>query len=499
MSLTAVGLVCGGLIGCASDALELAPSSPEKPWTVDASQFSADDGGNENDAHQSALSRLQAPPALKAGHTYKLPELIDLAQRNNLATRSAWEMARQAALSVGIAEATYLPFISANVIAGSHQTEAPLPVPIGADHNFTTSVSGVVPFVALQWLVFDFGGRSALVSSAKQLTLAANLQFNAAHQKLIFDVTRTFYEYNAARMHHGVAVQSLTNSRKILNAAEDKRKNGLATTVEVAQARQLVAQAELRKVQSAGEEQNAYQTLLAAIGISPTSRLKIAKTSNRNLPNPANASVQSMIDLALSQRPDVLASYSALKASEFDIEGAEAQFMPKVSVYGGLSTYNGDFEVNGLPTIGQRGTTADIFVGVSIPIYDSGLREAQLKAARSRHQVAKNNFNKTKDEAAREIVFAVNTLKSSIQASKAAKKLVETASITYDFTLDAYRNGVGTITAAITAETGLMDARLAYADAHAGALAAAANLAFILGALTSNEPAQDVLNRLPVR
>ena len=44
-----------------------------------------------------------------AGHQYTLPELIDIAQRHHPETREAWEKARQAALAVGIAEATYLP------------------------------------------------------------------------------------------------------------------------------------------------------------------------------------------------------------------------------------------------------------------------------------------------------------------------------------------------------------------------------------------------------
>lgn len=59
------------------------------------------------------------------------------------------------------------------------------------------------------------------------------------------------------------------------------------------------------------------------------------------------------------------------------------------------------------------------------------------------------------------------------------------AKVTYDATFEAYRSGVGTLADATAAETGLLDARQAQADAHASALIAASSLAFLLGAMTS--------------
>lgn len=46
---------------------------------------------------------------LVSGHEYTLPELIDIAKRENPQTRVAWEVARNAGLGAGIAASTYLP------------------------------------------------------------------------------------------------------------------------------------------------------------------------------------------------------------------------------------------------------------------------------------------------------------------------------------------------------------------------------------------------------
>ena len=470
-----------GLAGCASDSLKLAPSSPDKPWLPGA------DGSTESlqTRARNAGALALSEPVINKNKTYTLPELIDLAQRSNPETRAAWEQARQAALAVGMAEATYLPIITANVIGGTNNNSAELPIPIGGNAYFDTDIQGVVPFVALQWLAFDFGGRSAVVEGAKNLSLASNYQFNAVHQHLIYAVTSAFHDYNAARAHARASSQALANSRTVYDAVKARRDRGLATSVDLAQAEQIVAQEELRVVQSRGAEQDAYQALLGAVGISPMSKIKIEDTRNRGIPSSANVPVKTMVEVALANRPDVLAGYASLEASREGIKKAKSDFMPKIGVFGTLSTYETQFNAGGLPSVENNGLNGNIMFGASIPLYDSGLREANLKEAQSRVATAEKNYEQLKDVAAREIVVASNALTSAIQANASAVKLRQAAYKTYDSALEAYQNGVGTVSALATAQNGLLDARLAESDAREAAFTAAANLAFVLGTSTS--------------
>ena len=50
-----------------------------------------------------ALPIKEEAVAIDPDHAYTLAELIDIAQRSNKQTRVAWEAARQAAITVGIA------------------------------------------------------------------------------------------------------------------------------------------------------------------------------------------------------------------------------------------------------------------------------------------------------------------------------------------------------------------------------------------------------------
>jgi len=416
-----------------------------------------------------------------------LPELIDIAQRSNPATRAAWQRARDAALGVGMVESTFLPIVSATAIAGRQTVRTSLPLPTDNQRFLTTNVSGANAALTVKWLIFDFGERAAVAEAARDAALAANVLFNGAHQKLIFDVTRAYYTYSASVANLRIAREALRNSQAVADAAQARMANGLGTSVEVAQARQLVAQARLRVVRAEGQERDTYQLLLAAMGVSATEQLKVQDVSRRPLPSPKNVPLDAMIKVALSQRPDVLASYSALRASHAGIKAAEAAFMPKVFVAGAVGTGSGSFNINNLPELGQQADGAGILVGASVPLFDGGLRLAQKEIAESRAKAAAADFQRIQSAAVTEVVGARNALRTALESYRAAHELTVAATTTYNAALAAYKNGVGTIQVATEAATGLLNARQARADAHAAVLIGAANLAFVVGFLTSRD------------
>ncbi len=484
---------CVALSGCATDTLTLAPASPDMPWRFAPQELSspARESTKPGTAKSFTIPSvpeaavLSATPTLNSEHLYSLPELIDIAQRENPDTHLAWNRAKQAALAVGVAEATFLPMLSANVIGGWQKTHTPVPL-LPGNQSIDTELQGVVPALALEWLIFDFGQRKAITEGAKHASYAANVLFNGAHQKIIHDVTHSYYQYGAARTQVKVAAQALKNSRLIAEAVEQRRKAGLATIVETAQANQHVAQANLRKVNAQGLEQTAYQTMLASAGLPPTAQIKISKPLDRPLPDTNTALTDQAIRLALSQRPDVLASYAAIKTAKAGMRAAEAEFMPKVYL-GAVAAHNRtNFDIRGLPSLRQQTGSAGVLLGVTIPLFDGGLRSARLKDAQIQVEQASSIFKKAQQTAMREMMAAADMLRSALASFQAASELVRTATITYDAALEAYRHGVGTLTATTIAATAQLDAQQARVDARMVSQTAAANLAFVMGSMTSS-------------
>ena len=488
------------LSGCATSALEMAPDRSDQPWspaTTANGQIIAGEqkmGGSANGytlPTNSALANIPPSPAVNASKVYSLPGLIDLAESSNTTTRIAWNDARRVALAAGIAESAYLPRITATAIGG-YQGSTGSDSALGASLNNNGSANGTVSAVSLQWLLFDFGERAAVVEAAKQASVVSNIAFNAAHQQVIYNVTLAFYAHAAALARVATATRSLSNAQAVQGAAEARYKHGVGTLIEVAQARQSTAQANLALVQATGGEKDAYLALLTAMGISPLTRINIADVTDRNLSPNMASSVEAIVSESIGRRPDVLGADAARSASLANIRAAQAGFMPKIFL-SAVGAYNaGSLNLTALPSAGQEPPTVNvnghhfnggIFVGVTIPLYDGGTRSAVLAQARAEADSADARLTHTRDEAVREIVVADNSLRTSLSAYEASKSLASAAQTTFDAALTAFQHGVGSITDLTLANSQLLQAKNASTDAYSTALSSAAMLAFATGTL----------------
>lgn len=420
-------------------------------------------------------------------YSYSLADLIDLGQQNNPDTRIAWELAKKSATDIGMVESTYLPIITATALAGYQHGKIDLPKnPIVDD--IKTSSSAFIPALTFRWLIFDFGKRGALVDAAKHASLATNLNFNLMHQKIIHDVSVAYFSYGAARKKVNITQKALQRSKDILYAVEQKRIKGLATVLDVALAKQQVAQVELQNVLAKGHEKDQYQILLSAIGVSPFEKITINYADDNFLPDDISPLTHDVIKKALAQRPDVLAQYELQQAAIKAANSVESDYFPKVYLAGALAGGTGSFDVQGLPDISQRTSSSNILIGVSIPLYEGGMRQSRMVNAQSEIRLAQENLRKSQDMAIKEISISENALKSALEANKASKNLVETTQLTYTASVEFYHNGLGTVTDINTAEIALLNAQMSQIDAYTGSQIAAVDLAFALGEIDKALP-----------
>ena len=508
-------LVTLPLAGCATAALDLAPARPDAPWNpttgpegeIAARERSPDLGNKGSYVLPSNRNLAVIPPPaseLERHRPYTLPELIDIAQSNNPATRNAWNDARNAALAAGIAESSFLPFVSAGIVQGWQRFHNEFSS-LGANMTNDVSAKGNLEVLSVQWLLFDFGERAALVDVAKQGSAISNIAFTFAHQQVIYNVSLAFYADAAAREHLATAVRSLRDAEQVQAAAEDRYKRGIGTIVEVAQTNQATAEARLANVQAEGAAQNSYLALISAMGISPMSRLAIANISRRRLPPALTTPIERLVAQALARRPDVLTGYATVQASLAGLRAAEAEFLPKVFASATGTRLSGGLNITAIPGIDQQlpivnlpgnnqpGVSSTQFggtalVGATVPLYDGGSRAALLEQARDRVDQAKTKLMQIRNEAARQIIVARNTLKTSLSAYTASTALSAAAQTTFNEALAAYRNGVGSITDVTLAERQLLQAKNAATDAYSTALSSAATLALALGALGAAPP-----------
>jgi outer membrane protein len=424
-------------------------------------------------------------------HEYTLPELIDIGERENPETRVAWETARNAAVSTGIATSTYVPIVTANVLGG-YQGVSGQSNSVGLGIHNSGNVFGSVEAVSLEWLLFDFGGRKNIVDASRKLSYSSNVAFTAAHQQVIYAVSIAYYAYLAALQRHRTSVSALANTRNVEAAAAARYDHGEGTVTETAQAREFTAESQLSVVTTQGSEQDAYVTLLAAIGISPLATIRIAPVERHPLSTDDLAPVDQIIRDALARRPDVLSAYIAVEAGQASVRATQAQNRPKIFMAGTGAYVSGQLGLTAIPSIGEQLPTLNIsgnqwngtvLLGVSIPIFDAHRKADAIRQAKNDVDKLTASLDLVRLNAMREIVFARNALQTSLAANDAAVVLKSTAQTSYDAALDSYKQGIGTVTAVVDAETHLFNAELVEDDAYTSALSAAVTLAFTTGAL----------------
>jgi outer membrane protein TolC len=467
--------VSAGLLS-APLAVAQAPPNAEQPWVIPESAS----------RRAAALGETAFTPPRKQ---YDLAALIDLAERENPETRAAWEVARQAAAGIGLAESAYLPQLSLQAIGGFQHTPLPAPKNLVPAGYFVSDTREVIPALALKWLLFDFGRRDAEVQGARADSFVANVAFTGAHQKLIFSVSQAYFDLGAARGRLHAAQKALSTAMTTQDAATAKQNNGLATVVAVAQAQRQTAQARYTLAAAEGAERTARANLVAALGVPAATEIDVVDSAELPLPPAPADSVSKAIDEALARRPDVIAALGKVDAAEAALKGERRSYYPVIELAGQAFQNIGSLSSDGRPysTIDRPGQS--VFLSFSVPLFDGGMRRNRVSIADAKVREAEEQLAAARDSASQQVVRAYNALVTSLAEHEAATVLSQAAHTAYDAALRSYRQGVGTYTDLATEENAVVQGDTQVEDARANAHTAAAALALSMGAIDTVEVA----------
>lgn len=454
-----------------------APVSAESPWQPPEM------------AGFARVLKVKADQEVDAEREYELADLIDLAERTNPKTKTAWEQAKQAASAVGLARSEYFPLLALR--ASSDYAREPFPLPLTATKAGFEDVRAqeARPVADLEWVLLDFGRRSSAVNAAKNRLLAANLGFNALHQEVVFKVQHAFYELSKVRGRIEVAQFSLKAALKVQEAAEERFRLGLATAPDVSLARQQAAQAAFELEDVSAKERDAQVILAESIGITPTVPLRVIDFSRLSIPTNLEGSVEQIIDRTLEQRPDLLAQVALLRQKEADIRHARAAYYPTLAFKGEAG---GAFERsqlgvagNSLPWASTQQATWGVGLELSWSLFDGGARRRKLETAKSEREAAQHTLEDLRDKAISQVWLYYTDTKLAIRRLDVAVALVEASDKSYRQTFEAYQNGLSSLVDVLTSRRELSQARYTQLDTRATLLESTAALAYSSGDLGS--------------
>jgi outer membrane protein len=481
----------------ASNRDQVAPTS-NRPWAPP--NLPAYENALRND---SAKTLEKGKELVDVRKEYTLADLIDLAEQLNPATRAAWQNARQALALVGVSKSAYYPFLSLAAAAGYQRFFVPFPklevsqaalkraLATGGSVQTAVTLSEGDPLhfdvlyqseLTMKWLLFDFGQRDATVSAAREGLLIANVAFNATHQRIVFEVSQSFYAYNLARESVKVADSASETAQTVHSAVKARLENSLATQPEYLQAQQQLAEAQFNLEKARGFERDAFVDLMNSIGLYPSVQIRIADNFAGSVELDLETPLVSLVTRALSRRPDLVVSLAKVRAAEEKIKAIKASYFPKINALANVG-YGMERTSLGTNSFDTSAPTFGAVLGFELPVFDGFLRDRSLQAARAELQAASEQLERTRDEAVQQVWKSYTDLRTAIRSKAAATALLKSSQSAYDSVLASFKLGLSTYTDVVTNETKLTSARNSVFETQSAIHQAATGLVYAMGEL----------------
>jgi outer membrane protein TolC len=466
-------IVLWSVMGWVSLLAQSAPAAPDRVWHAKA----------EEGLRHELAARPQTRYDFDATKTFTLAELIDLAQQHNPETRVTWQQAKARAASLGIARSTFLPTIAAVALAATERTAA-----LNGQYFERDTLGVFEPTLHVEYLVFDFGGRSGAVDIAKANLLIANLAFNDTHRKIILQVSSAYYRLLNAIGQRAAAEVSLKNAQTVEEDAQARLNNGLATRPDLLEATAARAQADYDLQATIGAEDVARSDLATVLGLPPETPLLVQDIKDLSTPSEMVDSVDKEIDRAFVQRPELLQQVARLRSAEGAIRQARSTYFPTLgfSGDGGLARAYG--QTNLYPGHYAQGEVWTVGLQLKWTLFDGGRREHQLAEASAEKRAAAANIDAFRDQIADEVWTAYSNMKTALRQQQSAAALLAASDESYQAARESYGYGVRNLLDVVSAQKTLAQARSVDILARTQLLLQVADLAFRTGDLIQVQP-----------
>ena len=319
-----------------------------------------------------------------------------------------------------------------------------------------------------------WGKNRARTAAAASRAQASQAESQMARNALISAVTQSYFNLQNALAQHDTVAKIVTQLEKVLAITHDRVGAGLDTQVEINQADSAVSSAKVQLNQINTNADLLRHQLASLLGAGPARGNDITLATLAK--PPAGIPEQLPMNL-LGRRPDIVAAKLQVQAGSSEISAAKAAFFPDIN----LSAFAG-FMSLGLSNLLQSGSqTYGVGPAITLPIFNGGALNAQLKGKQAERDLAIANYNQTLLTAVREVADASTAIRALQQQTIDQHASYRAISSAYDIAVRRYRSGLGNFVQVLLAQNEVQKQALLDTDIRVRAYNLDAQLATALG------------------
>jgi outer membrane protein len=343
--------------------------------------------------------------------------------------------------------------------------------------------------LSLNYLLFDFGGRAATVESARQALMAANWNHNQGIQDILRNVPQAYYTYLGNLAQVRASESDLEEALTSLKSTEQRKKAGVSTIADVLQAKAKVDQIRLDLVSNRGAVKISKGNLATTVGWPANADFDVTEEEPETLPlDFITENTQTLIGLALRDRPDLAAARAAVKQNQADLKKAESDLWPSLSATGNMGWSAIDLNFSSSDGFGGNGDISDSgasFYGglvLQIPLFEGFSLRNNIRAAEARLRASRADLKQKEESVISDVWTAFYNMQTAAQQVASSETLLTSSKESFRVSLARYRAGVADIVELLNAQSTLASARAQKIQARTDLFNSYAELLHAIGA-----------------
>ena len=390
----------------------------------------------------------------------RLQRLIELSLANNRDLRVAVQRVEEARAQYGVQRGAQWPSIGAGIQGQRQHLPANMRAP-GAGSISSSYQAGI----GLTTFEIDLFGRlRSLSEAAYQQYLSTEQAQKSVHITLVGSVAQAYFNLRAAEVQMDLTQRTLASRQESYNLVKRRFDGGVSSELDLNQAKTLLDSASSSLAELARARAQAVNALVVLVGAPlPEDLPAPAAFGREQLLATVPAGLPS--DL-LERRPDIVAAEHQLKSANANIGAARAAFFPTISLTGLLGAAS--------PSL------SDLFKGgqgywsfspsITTPLFAGGSIREGLNLAKARDNIAVAQYEKTIQQAFREVSDALAGEATYSAQLDAQRGLQDSSARTLELSNLRYTNGVDSYLQVQTAQVDFFNAQISLVQTGLAAL-----------------------------
>ncbi|MET3135552.1 outer membrane protein [Oxalobacteraceae bacterium GrIS 1.11] len=414
---------------------------------------------------------------------YALLDVVENALCHNPRTWAAWVAVKAQAAQVGVAKAAYLPTLSgsAQVTRDRTRSEGTDAAPFSVASNSTYHSDTLT----LNWMLYDFGLRSATVENAEKLLASSMAGQDNVLQTVFANAVKDYYVALVAQKNILAMQEVEAEAKQVLDAAAVRVRGGVAAVSDQLQAQTAYSQAVYNRNKAEGDWLSALGTLAGDMGQRPDSAIELIEPDGAGAPeSDLLRSVGELLQSAQKSQPSLRAARAELEAAQANERMVRAQGRPSISLSGRYNVNNQSQSSGvGQPYVGASGRDRSIGIQLDIPFFEGFSRTYKIRSAQAQVEGKEASLADTELQVAVNVWTNFQALRVSAENLRTSQDIVESAQAAFKAAGSRYQKGVATILEMIATQTALANAQQQHIQAWAGWRNARIQLAAAVGSL----------------